>query len=182
MTPFTSTTVTTGTICNSGAVVEPTTCTLNAPLIATGNSTCASVPVVLTKNGFNPPIATTPVLSSITLYTRSVLKLSPLPCTVITCPAFAEAFVRSAAVPLNAVLTSCVTPTLKGALVPPAVVTVTAPKSSSLYASVFTLARVFVLNTSGPVVGPASSTVTVLNRYCVPLPSMNPLPLSVKFA
>ena len=61
--------------------------------------------------------------------TISVWRVNPLPFRTRVCPGLAEAWAGAAGVPLRATAVIWVKPTVKGADVPPAVVTVTGPKS-----------------------------------------------------
>ncbi|PYP39632.1 MAG: hypothetical protein DMD43_10435, partial [Gemmatimonadetes bacterium] len=59
----------------------------------------------------------------------SIPVLSPVPVSTTACPGFAEAFVASAGVPLSATVLRLLTLRLKGADVPPVVVTLIAPNA-----------------------------------------------------
>ena len=94
-----STCRTTGTICNSGWLAEPSTCSLNAPLAYAGMSSCAFVPSALAWLGLSRTICAVPWWSTQRSNT-SVAVLSPTPTSLTVCPALADACAPSAGAPL----------------------------------------------------------------------------------
>ena len=73
------------------------------------------------------------------------------------------------------------TPRVNSALVPPAVLTLTAPNALPVSSGTVNLTRVPELNTSAPALLAASTTTTSPNRYS-PTPSLKPSPLNITTA
>jgi hypothetical protein len=99
-----STRCTVGTICSSGWLAEPSTCSCSTPLTYAGRSSCALVPSALTCVGFSRNISTPPTWFT-HFSSTSVPSVSPAPSSLTVWPAFALATAASAGVPDSA--TAC---------------------------------------------------------------------------
>lgn len=109
--------------------------TANAPFASAGTSTVALVPSAEADVGRTRRTYAVPLLST----ERTIRSLDvdrPVPVTVIACPAFADAFVASAAVPDSATPVIPEIPAVNEALDPPAVFTTIGPNAPSLSGTV----------------------------------------------